>query len=156
MHGDPRVGRAEEAEHRVATVVEQRCRERQRRVVCRLEPELEDERGGPVLGRLRPLVESQAEEPRGTRPSLETAIDPVRESPLERAEAGVQRELGIVRGKTLEKDFGCARARSHQPVAETDAGGTEPIARDLVDRAGVEVVNEGVRVAVERIGADCR
>ena len=87
VYRDSRVGRAKELEHRVPTVVKQGCGQRQSRIVGRLEPQLEHNAGravglGPGL-----LVEPEAEQPGRDGAPLETAIDPVRDPPLEGAEA---------------------------------------------------------------------
>ena len=62
----------------------------------------------------------------------------------------MRRQLRLDRGEPVEEELGCARAGAHEPVAEPDARGAEPVAGDLVDGAGVEVVHERVAVAVER------
>ena len=102
------------------------------------------------------LVEAQAEEPRRARAALEATVDPVGEPPLERPEAGVRRQLGLGRGEAVEKELGRARPAAREPVAEPDARRAEAVAGDLVDGTGVEVVDECVAVAVERVGADRR
>ena len=160
MDGDPRVGGAEEAEDRIAAVMEQRRREGQRRIVGRLQPELEDDGGRPlgvvVLAGLvvGALVETQAEQPGGARAALEAAVDPVGEPALERAEAGVGRQLRLGRREPVEEELGSARPGAHESVAQPDPRGAKPVARDLVDGARVEIVDERVAIAVERVGAD--
>ena len=152
------IGRAEEAEHRVAAVVQERGGEGQRRIVGRLQPQLEHDGGraaGLALARVA-LVEPEAEQPRCAGAALEAAVDPVGEPPLERAEPRVRRQLGLGRGEAVEEQLGCARPVAHEPVAEPHARRAEAVAGDLVDGAGVEVVHERVAVAVERVGADGR
>ena len=58
VHRGPRVGRAEEAEHRVPTVVQERRGEGERRIVGRLQPQLEHDRGRPIGFRVGVLVET--------------------------------------------------------------------------------------------------
>ena len=162
MDGDPRVGGAEEAEDGIAAVMEQRGREGQRRIVGRLQPELEHDGGRRlgvvVLARLvvRALVEAQAEQPGRARAALEAAVDPVGEPALERAEAGVGRQLGLGRGEPVEEELRSARPAAHESVAEPDPRGAKAVARDLVDGARVEIMDERVAIAVERVGADLR
>ena len=161
VHRDPRVGRAEEAEDRVAAVVEERGGEGQRRVVGRLEPQLEDDGGGLLGARRRRLVGSSSERSSRRRLSSHGAlerrsrplVDPVGEPALEGAEAGVGRQLGLGRREAVEEELGRARTVAHEAVAEPDARRAQPVARDLVDGAGVEVVDERVAVAVERVRA---
>ena len=155
MHGDSRVGGAEEAEDRVATIVEQGGGEGERRVVGSLEPQLEHDGGlNLALERgLRLLVESEAEQPGGAGAALEAAIDPVGDPPLERPEPGVKRQLRLDRGEAVEEELRRARTVAHEPVAEPYSGFAQPVARDLIDGAGVEVLDERVTVAVERARA---
>ena len=162
VHRDPRVGRAEEAEDRIAAVVEERGGEGQRRVVGRLEPELEDD-GGGLLGSVAvvglvglvvgALVEAEAEQPGGAGAALEAAVDPVGEPALEGTEARMGRQLGLGRREAVEEELGRARTVPHEAVAEPDPRRAQPVARDLVDGAGVEVVDERVAVAVEGVRA---
>ena len=156
MQRRPRVGRAEEAEDRVAGGVEQGDGECQRRVVGGLEPELEHDRGAVIREVARVLVQTEAEQPGGARAPLEAVVDPVREPALESGEAGVGRQVGLRRREPVEEQLRPARAAPHQPAPEPDSGRAQPVAGDLVDRAGVEVVDELVRVTVERIRADGR
>ena len=99
------------------------------------------------------LVEAEAEQPGSARAALEAAVDPVGEPALERAEAGVGRQLGLGRREPVEEELGRARTVPHEAVAEPDARRAQPVARDLVDGAGVEVVDERVAVAVEGVRA---
>ena len=68
----------------------------------------------------------------------------------------MRRQLGLRRGEPVEEQLRRARSAAHEAVAEPDPRRAEAVSRDLVDRARVEVVDEGVGVAVERIGADGR
>ncbi len=158
LHGDPRIGRAEEAEDRVTAVVQEGGGEGQGRIVGRLQPQLEHDGGrvaGLALARVA-LVEPEAEEPRCAGAALEAAVDPVGEPPLERTQPRMRRQLGLDRGEAVEEQLGCARPVAQEPVAEPHARRAEAVAGDLVDGAGVEVVHERVAVAVERVGADGR
>ena len=147
MDRRPRIGRAEEAEDGVAAVLEQRGGQGQRGVVGGLEPELEHDarprrRGALVVA---VLVQPQGEQPRCARAPFEAGVDPAREPPLERREPCVRRQLGLRRGEPVEEQLRRARPAAHEAVAEPDPGRAEAVARDLVDRAGVEVVDERVR-----------
>ena len=156
VHGDPGIGRAEEPEHGVAAVVQKRGGEGQRRIVGRLQPQLEHDDGCAAGLDVGVLVEPQAEEPRCAGAALEATVDPVGEPSLERAEPRVRRQLGLGRGEAVEEELGRARPVPHEPVAEPHAGGAETVTGDLVDGARVEVVHERLAVAVERVGADGR
>ena len=100
------------------------------------------------------LVEAEAEQPGRARAALEAAVDPVGEPALERTEAGVGRQLGLGRREAVEEELGRARTVAHEPVPEPDPRRAQPVARDLVDGAGVEIVDERVAIAVERVCAD--
>ena len=99
------------------------------------------------------LVEAEAEQPGRARAALEAAVDPVGEPALERAEARVGRQLGLGRGEAVEEELGRARTVAHEAVAEPHPRRAQPVARDLIDGARVEVVDERVAVAVERVRA---
>ena len=64
------------------------------------------------------------------------------------------RQLGLGRGEAVEEELRSARPVAHEAVAEPHPRRAEPVARDLIDGTRVEVVDERVAIAVERVGAD--
>ena len=77
----------------------------------------DDRRRRPRAARRGALVETQAEQPGRARAALEAAVDPVGEPALERAEAGVGRQLRLGRREPVEEELGSARPGAHEPVA---------------------------------------
>ena len=148
MDGDPRIRGAEEAEDRIAAVVEQRGGEGERRVVGCLQPQLEDvtdDSSSPSARRPRLLVETQAEEPGSAGTAFEAAVDPFGDAPFECAEPGVEWQLRLDRGEAVEEELGRARPVAHDAVSEPYPRRAKAVAGDLVDSAGIEIVHEGVR-----------
>ena len=135
-----------ESEHLVGAVAQQRCGQRERRVVRRLEPELEHDAGRPRRGA---LVESEAEVPGSARPPREARVDPRAESPFERGIPCVRGSSGGGRRARRRS----ARRRPARRPSRPRARAARCAARsgELVDGAAVEVVDEGVDVAVERV-----
>ena len=147
-----RVTRPQEGEDAVLAVPDERGREPERRVVLRPEPEFEHEGGRAV--RCRPLVELERELPRRRREPAEPVVDPAGEAPLERGVAAVPRQHGLGGGQALEEELERARPAVQRGAREPHAGGAEPVARDLVDEDGVEIVDGRVAVAAERARRD--
>ena len=84
----------------------------------------------------------------------QTAVDPGAEPPLERRVAAVRRERGLVGQQPAEQALG--RARLSHAGGGADTGPPDRSPRELVDRAGIEVVDESVSVALERFRAHRR
>ena len=78
----PGIAFAEKGEHLVAAFAQQAGRERERRVVRRLEPELEDD-GWRLCADGRRLVQPEAEVPRRARAARQPLVDPGAEPSLE-------------------------------------------------------------------------
>ena len=98
----PGVALAEEREDAVAALVEKARRERERRVVGRLEPELEDD-GGRLGAAPFGLVQPEAEVPGRARAAREAFVHPCAQPSLERRVPVVGRERRAGRGEPCEE-----------------------------------------------------
>ena len=95
----------------------------------------------------------KAEAPLGAGQGLEAAVDPVREPLLEGGEPGVAGQHGVGGRQSFKQVVDRVRAAclgGRQP----DPVGTQAVAGELVDEDRIEVVDGGVRVAVEGAGPD--
>jgi hypothetical protein len=144
-----RVAGAEEGEDVAVARPQQRGGQTERGIVCGLEPELEHQ---PALVA---LVEVEPERPGRAVPVREPRVHPFREPSVQRREPGVARERGVGRGQAPEEEVeGGAAARAFR--GEADAVRAEPVAGDLVDEDGIEVVDGLGAVAAEGAGTDGR
>ena len=101
---------AEEREHVVAAFAQEAGRECERRVVRRLEPELEDDGrrlGAHGVG----LVQPEAEVPRRARAARQAFVDPGAQPSLEGRVAVVGGELGLAAARPARKLLGRAARR---------------------------------------------
>ena len=151
----PGIALAEEREHVVAAVAQEAGRECERRVVRRLEPELEDDgrRLGAAGRRPRPAGG------RGSTARASGATSPSSTHVLSRrSSAGYPLWAGSVGLAAASPARKCSAApRADRPaLAGTSTAPRSARRRELVDRTAVEIVDEGVRVAVERVGGRCR
>ena len=145
-----RVALPEEGEDLLAALVEKGGGKRERRIVGGLEPELDDDprRAAGVVQ----LVEPEPDVPRRARASVEPAVDPRAQAPLERRVSGVRRQGRVVGMERREEPLRCGVSPSGRATADR----AERPARELVERAAVEVVDERVGIPVERLRADRR
>ncbi len=138
-----RVARTEEREDLVALLREQPRGQPERRVVLRVQPQLEHQR--------RPaLVQVQAELPRGRGAAAEAVVEPAGEPAVERRIARVARQLRIGCAEPVEEELDRGRPAVSQRGGEPDPSRLEAVARDLVDEDGVQVAHGLVTVAAER------
>ena len=149
-----RIARAQEREDVVAALPQEQCGKPERRIVFRLQPQLEHERRRAVV--VRPLVEAQAERPRRRDDVSQAVVHPAGKPPVERRVPRGGRQQRVGRGEPVDEELERGRAAEPRRDVEADAFVDEPVARDLVDDDRVEVVDGGVPVAVERAGADRR
>ena len=140
-----RIGVAQEVERVGARIPEECGRESDRRVVGRVEPELERH---AVLA----LVEMQSQTPRRTDEPCEALVDPARDALLERSVADAVRQLRLGRGQPVEQRLDAAVPAERPCRAERHVGCDEPVARDAVDEPWVHVVHDGDTIAVEVVG----
>ena len=145
-----RIAVSEERED-VLVALEERCRKRERRVVGRLEQQLDDD-ARPVAG-LVLLVESQPDVPGGARAPAEATVDPRAQAPLERRVPAVGGQRRVVR---MERGEEALRGAVTETCGRSGPHPMERTARELVDRAAVEIVDERVDIAVEGSRADSR
>ncbi len=90
----------------------------------------------------------EREAPRRRRESSEAVVHPAGEPPLERRVAGMPRKHGLGRRQPREKELERAGPLAGR-IGQTNAACPQPVARDLVDEDGIEVVHRRVPVAAE-------
>ena len=133
-----RIARAHEREPVLAALPEQLHRQAQRRVVLRVQPQLEHE---VTVGRL--LVEMQADLPRRLLDLPEPLVDPAREARRERRVAVARRQLRVGRGQPAEERLERRRAADARAVPHLHVRVVQAVARDPVDELRVEPVRGG-------------
>ena len=105
-----RVAGTQEREDLVAAAPEQRRGQAERRIVLRLQPQLEHDRVSVLRLRPRPLVEVEAEPPRRRGASTEAGVDPARQPPSQRRVARVGREHRLGGGEPVQEQLRGGRA----------------------------------------------